>query len=144
MIWHVTIQLNSSCGLTKFGMCMTLSSDYLKKKALCCFTTCVLFNNWRLPLDAQKHRCFMSHCISVSDRSLTLILMLKWYISAKWKFPSPPCLQGNGVENDRLCAIILLKNKRSIHERGKSGFNDVRRFLRCGEVCFMGLGPESW
>lgn len=66
--------------------------------------------------------------------------MLKYYISTKWKFPSPPCLQGNGVENDRLYAIILLENQRSIHESVKSGFNDVRRFLRGGEERFMGPG----
>lgn len=46
-----------------------------------------------------------------------------------WKFPSSRCLQGNGVENDRLYAIILLENQRSVRESVKTGFNDVRLFF---------------
>ena len=87
----------------------------------------------------------MWHSIRTSDRLLTLILMLKWYISAKWTFPSPPCSRGNGVENDKLYAIISLENQRSIHDSVKSGFNDVRRFLGGREGCFTGPGTvESW
>lgn len=65
--------------------------------------------------------------------------MLKWNISAEWKFPSPPCLQGNGVENDRVRAINLLENQCSIRESVKSGFNDVWRFLRGGEEMLHGV-----
>lgn len=44
------------------------------------------------------------------------------------------------MENDRLYAIILLENQRRIRESLKSGFNDVRRFLRGGEECSMWSG----
>lgn len=99
-------------------------------KALCCFTTHSLSNNWHLPHNTQPPWWLTLHCISTSDRLLTLILMLNWYISAKWKFPSPLCLWGNGLENDRLYAIILLANQCSIHESVKSELNDVRLFFK--------------
>lgn len=45
------------------------------------------------------------------------------------KFPSPPCTQGNGLENDGLHAIILLESQRSVRETLKRGLNDVRWFF---------------
>lgn len=80
----------------------------------------------------------MLHRISVPDRSLTLILVLKLYVGTKWKVSISIMLQGNGAENDRLYAIILSENQSSSHESVKSGLNDVRRFLRGGEERFVG------
>lgn len=114
--------------------------DVIKLKALHCFTTRSPYNNWRLLLNTQQPWRLMLPCISVSDRPFTLILMLNWYIRAKWKLPTPPCLQGNGLENERLHAIILLENQYRICGSVKSGFNDVRRFLRGGEECLMQSG----
>lgn len=125
--------------------CQVFPSDKLEiralinLKAVCCFTTRSPSNNWHLLLNIHQPWRLMLHCINICDRLLTLILVLKWYISAKWKFPSPPCLQGNGVENDRLYAIILLENQRSIRESVKSWFNDVKRFLRGGKEMLHGV-----
>lgn len=96
------------------------------------------------PLIHISNSVFYCHDLSYinsGDRLLTLIPMLNGYISAKWRLPSPPCLQGNGLENDRLCAIILLGNQRSIRESVKRVLNDVKQFIKgewkwtsCGQL----------
>lgn len=48
------------------------------------------------------------------------------------------------MENDKLYAIILLENQRSVRESVKRGFNDVRRFFsRGGEEMLHGVWDWS-
>lgn len=49
------------------------------------------------------------------------------------------------MENDKLYAIILLENQRSVRESVKRGFNDVRRFFFQEEEkkCSMGSGTGA-
>lgn len=101
----------------------------IKFKALYYFHTHNPSSNWHLLLNTQLPWQLMFHNISISDRLLTPLLTLKWHIGTMWKFPSSLCLQGNGVENDRLHAIILSENRRTVRESVKTGFNDVRLFF---------------